>query len=265
MAEPILVEQVLLLQDASVSEELGAALWAAFKEVESFYNLDRKRARFRRTYMSEVVPHDLKKEPVRFLGVERLVDLFRGAPAQSVEPEEPPIEQFVGKASKELWESAEGKFSRTYSAWKIASSVEQLPEMAQGGVRVIITDQELIPPRDLHYVIWDRGVISIVPTDPRYWQMEDPNRIAIIKHRVRTACLSVVGRYVGLRRCHNEHCFLFNQVDSVLRLDAMVELGPEHGIEALAGRGFDVRSSRPSAVQPVVESPTPDEGWWFYG
>lgn len=264
MTEPILVDQVLLLRDAGASEELGAALWAALREVEAFYNLDRKRATFRRTYISEVVPRDLKKGPGRFMGLERLVNLFGSAMGWQENWVERSAEQFLQQSSAELWESSEGKFSRTYDARKIAGSVRQLPEMEQARAQVIVTDQELTPPRDWRYVIWDRGVISTVPTDPEYWQMQDPHRIAVIKHRVRTACISVVGTHIGLRRCDNERCFLYDRVESVLRLDRMVELGPEHGIEALAGRGFEVRSSAPKSMQPVLKNPAPDEGWWYY-
>lgn len=48
MREGVSVDLVLLLRNPRVQEELGEALWAAFREVEDFYNSDVQRAEFHR-------------------------------------------------------------------------------------------------------------------------------------------------------------------------------------------------------------------------
>lgn len=262
------IDQVLLLLNRSVSEELGRVLWAATKEVEAFYNRDQQRAVFRRTYLSDVVPDDLLGRHGRFLGFKGLSKMWdslleKFGVDDSGKKEATSKEQFVKKTPEDSWHKAKGRFYRTYDAIKIAAMVrELLGEERQGDTPVIVTDQELTPPPEWRYIIWDGDatggvVVSTVPTDPEYWRISDPNRVALIKHRVRTSCLQIIGRLIGLDFCDNERCFLFHQVDSVLRLDHMVELGSEHKIEELVGRGYKVRVNDPSIVQSIEENPEP--------
>jgi hypothetical protein len=86
--------------------------------------------------------------------------------------------------------------------------------------------------------------------------------VAIIKHRIRTAGLSVVGTFLGLKRCDEENCFLFDDVDSVTRLDDMVYLGGDHGLPELANRGFATRPDDPNRVQTIepVRRPRREKG-----
>ena len=120
---------------------------------------------------------------------------------------------------------------------------------------MLVTDQELTPPKGWRYIIWDEiqsgTAISIAPTDPVYWRYSDENRVAIIKHRIRTAGLSVAGTFLGLKRCEEENCFLYDDVDSVTRLDEMVYLSGHHGLQELANRGFVTRPDDPNRVQNI--------------
>ena len=83
-------------------------------------------------------------------------------------------------------------------------------------------------------------VVSLAPLDPRYWgeRMPHDERVGTIKRRARAAMLAIVGALVGLQRCANDRCYLFADINSVLQLDEMTHLGPEHEVEALAFRGF---------------------------
>jgi hypothetical protein len=107
-------------------------------------------------------------------------------------------------------------------------------------------------------------VVSTQPIDPEYWRSSDNNRLATIKHRVRTACLSAVGEMLDLKRCDNPRCVLYEDVDSVVRLDAMVQLGSEHDIPALTGKGFDVVAPHLSRPQSLKENPAPADEGLFY-
>lgn len=153
----------------------------------------------------------------------------------------------------------------TVSSHNIEKIVGNLFPDKNLGSRITVTDQELTPPTNWRYIIWKETpkiIISTVPIDPLYWGMNDIHRLAVIKHRLRTACLCNVGTLIGLQRCNNESCFLYRNVDSVTRLDGMVKLGPEHGINSLEGKGFDVFNDTPSETQQVVMNPPPKR--WFY-
>ena len=122
---------------------------------------------------------------------------------------------------------------------------------------MLVTDVELTPPPDWRYIIWDTFplgcVVSLAPLDPRYWgeRMPHDERVGTIKRRARAAMLAIVGALVGLQRCANDRCYLFADINSVLRLDEMTHLGPEHEVEALAFRGF-VDETSPEDAQEVV-------------
>ena len=262
MTEPISINLVLLLLERGASEELGPALWAAFKEVEAFYNLDMKRAKFRLFNISKPVPKTRDRSIVSRVWDFVIPDARLGNKRK--EKQEISKERGSWKTpTPEQLQGVKGKFSRTVNAEKILRLVGELLPDQHADAQVTVIDQELTPPPDWRYVIWDRRVISTVPTDPQYWGMKDPDRIAIIKHRVRTACLSNVGSLIGLGRCANESCFLYRNVDSVMCLDGLVKLGPEHaGVAALEGRGFEILSSDPGAMQPIVVDPMPKRGFY---
>lgn len=259
MKEILVIDQVLLLRNLRESRELGRVLWAAMKEIETFYNYDQERVVFRRTYLSEEVPSGLQSRHSGFLGLNKVWEyLFRRG---EDEKEAASTEQFK-KTSEASWRAATGKYSQTYKASKIIEIVRTILSAERKiYLPVIITDQTLIPPKNWRYIIWDAltdgVVLSTVPLDPEYWRLNDRNRIATIKHRVRTGCLQIIGGLIGLDSCNNKRCFLFDQVDSVTRLDYMVELGPEHRIEAISERGFGSHARDPSIVQSIEENPEP--------
>ena len=114
--------------------------------------------------------------------------------------------------------------------------------------------------KEWRYIIWDGsqndGVVSVAPTDPKYWRQQDAARVATIKHRVRTACLSLAGEFLGFSRCENPSCLLYGNVDSVLALDLMSEFGLEHDVQGLTGFGFEPVVREPANLQTPVTSPS---------
>jgi hypothetical protein len=234
--DPIEIWQVLLIQNGQSSRIFGGAVWASFLEVEAFYNQDEQRVIFDRTYLSEASP----------LGI---LDSSFGA-SQGLDWRE------VGN---EFWDKARGKFSKTYDQKKLVVGVRDLSGGESLGTPVIVTDQEITPPKHWRYIIWDatsKGVvIAIPPTDPNYWRENNDDRVTAIKNRIRSACLNVVGGVLGLKRCDNPRCFMFGDVDSVLRLDEMVLLGKEHksALPNLINKGFELHSPDPNKVQSIVE------------
>lgn len=238
------IDLVLLLRDPKAQDELGPALWAAFHEVESFYNSDMQRATFRRFFLSEGTP---SQRVMQFLS----------------EGQEPAMSQPLWwEAPPSLWEVNGSRTVRTYDARKISASVRNLLKDQLTGTPLIVIDQELTPPSGWRYILFESRVISLVPMDPNYWRTKDPRRVATIKHRVRTTCLLNAGSLLGLGRCGNDHCFLYSNIDSVLRLDAMIKLGEEHNLSGLQNRGFEVFSDEPQAVQPILDDPA-QQGWFY--
>lgn len=234
------VVQVLLLREPEVHWEMGESLLAAFKEVEAFYNYDTQRAVFERVDLSEP----------RARTMESTGGVQGTSPSGAWDTED-------------LWGRATGKYSRMFDQRKLCDLVrEQLTAQGKHGPQVIVTDWEITPPPNWRYIIWDGcpegGVVSVAPTDPHYWRRDDPHRIARIKHRVRTACLCLVGQFLGLGRCRNERCFLYANVDSVVRLDTMVYLGTEHKLPELARRGFPILTDNPKRVQSIEYDPQAD-------
>lgn len=238
------IDLVLFLRNPGAQDELGPALWAAFREVESFYNSDTQRAAFRRFFLSEQEPSE---RVLRFLRESQ--DTAAAAPLWH-------------QAPPSLWEVNGNRQVRTYEARKISASVRDLLGDQLTGTPIIVTDQELTPPPQWRYILWESRVISLSPMDPNYWRTKDPRRVATLKHRARTTCLLNAGQMLGLGRCRNDHCFLYSNVDSVMRLDAMVKLGEEHNLPGLQNRGFEVSSDDPQVVQPILEDPAQQE--WFY-
>lgn len=234
MPEPATILQILLLKDEAESRELDRALWAAFQEIEAFYNRDQLRARFKRFYMSKTSPGSW---------LDSVLGRWKDSNWSHIQDD--------------FWKKASGRYSNTCDQQRLAELVsEQLGSAESGDLRLIVTDQEMTPPKGWSYIIWDGiphgAMVSIAPIDPRYWREDEADRINVIKHRVRTALLCATGQLLGFERCENEHCFLFSDVDSVVRLDEMIELGDEHQVTALVGYGYRPLVPDPNKVQDIV-------------
>jgi hypothetical protein len=230
------VVQLLVLQDATSARELSLALWAALREVERFYQTAARPISALRYYGGAPVPSKIRDETGkkgRLIPAERVAASFGALRRERTQPTYPAGE--IGQLAREL----------TATATEIIT---------------VITDIELTPPSNWRYIVWDsfRGgaAISVAPTDPTYWREREPSRVARIKHRVRTACLCATGALLGHRRCDNRRCFLYENVESVLDLDAMVYLGVEHDeLPDRKGKGYAVRPKDPSRVQPLQSAP----------
>jgi predicted Zn-dependent protease len=251
----------LLFRDPAAARDFGPFLWAALREVEAFYNADEIRAKYFRVFLAPEIPAAFRKES--------------GWPEWALQG----IEAEVGDESK--WQAARGTFSRTCDPEKLAAWTRHLIGPHSRGRRlVLVTDAEITPPKGSRYIIWraTRGVaskatvVSAAPTDPSYWKTRDSRRLATIKHRVRTACLSSVGAALGIKKCKNPACFRCKPVESVVDLDRMRYLGEEHNVPGLALRGFErwpqtyagpkparglagVRPLDPAEVQTIVSFP----------
>jgi hypothetical protein len=156
-----------------------------------------------------------------------------------------------------------GRYRETVDQNRLVPAVRSvLAEGAEGRRLIVITDCEIVPPEGWRYIIWDQidddVVVSIPPTDPHFWRIPDKDRVARIKHRIRSACLSICGIMIGLDGCDNPSCVLNRDVDSVNALDYMLRFGQEHGLEELAERGFAPTTKNPSRVQPLVMEPVTD-------
>ncbi len=257
------INVILLFRHAENSMELGEVLWAAAREVESFFDLGERRVAFFRTFLSEFIPYTIRQSSSAFALPLRQsnMELFSPEHGQQLGIDTPEFNAEFSP-SKSDWKRAEGKYTLTYETEKILHIVGELTGGdASGAIPLVVTDLLLVPPPNYRYIIWGGDangvVVSIPPTDPTFWRIRESGRMAIIKHRVRTALLSSAGVLIGLQECDNERCFLFRNIDSVTRLDEMMILGPEHDLPALSQLGFDVTMSDPTKVQPVVENPQP--------
>jgi len=253
MKEPIEIVQVLLLFDDETSRELGLALWAALVEIERFFNFDMIRGHYQRYYISPHVPSVGPLEAA-WRGVGRLLGGRRMDDALAMLSQDERLERSVSKAD------VLGRYSGTYDQQKLGVVVRDLIGMkTKGSSLVVVTDRQLTPPSDSRYIIWDDindgAVVSVVPTDPKYWRDRDPDRVSTVKRRVRSAGLSIAGALLGLAHCGNPSCFMYADVDSVTTLDWMTQLGEEHNLEKLSGRGFDLTVGDPTVVQPIVRAP----------
>jgi predicted Zn-dependent protease len=151
---------------------------------------------------------------------------------------------------------------RTYDQTHLATIIRKLVDPDKSGEHLmIITDRPITPPADWRYIIWETdpntnaSVISVSPLDPEYWRDQDPRRVMRIKTRTRNAALSITGELIGLERCENPACFLFDDVDSVTVLDEMRAFGAEHDLSELVGYGFDEMVSDPTLVQTPTFRP----------
>jgi len=225
--------------------EYWQALWAALYEVERFYRLAPTQIEYRRFYIAPS-PGPATASWIPLGQVQTALDLLKNDLSSS------------GR-SAELSRSRR----RTYDRTQLAAIIRKLVDAEGSGDHLmIITDRPITPPGNLRYIIWETdpnthtSVISVSPLDPEYWREEDPKRLLRIKIRTRNAALSIIGELIGLERCDNPACFLFDDVDSVTVLDEMYAFGAEHNLSELTGRGFDDDTViEPSLVQSATFQP----------
>jgi hypothetical protein len=242
--------QALLFFWGKNSAEYGPALWAALHEMENYYKRLQPELTFKRFYINAEAPDlDLSTSDWKTLESLSNVKTFGFVP-------DPPNESELIKHT--FPESTiTGPSSRTLDQKRLAVAVRRLLGITNDGhCLLLITDRLITPPPEWRYIIWEvvsnTGVVSTAPTDPGYWRSNVPNRVAYIKHRVRCAGLSIIGGMLGLTPCSNPECYRYDDVDSVLVLDTMTALGPEHRIDSLTEQGFEPDTSDPALVQEIV-------------
>jgi hypothetical protein len=238
------IVQVLAFREPDRWKLLAPSLWAALIEIENFYNFDIPRV-----------------QCVRYI----LGDAGGSLQECTSLPAFPSGASLYGPQSSHdaFWEPLQGKFRRTIHQGKLAETIRSLlPPLHKNWFFMIITDQEIEPPPDWRYIIWDEvtngEVISTAPTDPEYWREHSANRVGAIKHRVRTAGMNVFGVFLGLELCANPRCFLFGDVASTDVLDTMLSLGAEHSWTQLTGLGYPPRPKNPNRVQSVEKVMLPE-------
>lgn len=246
------IAQILLFKDDKMSAQFGPALWNAFEEIRLFFETANTEG-----WLEVPLPQTSSRALMR-----PTFSAHYLAPALPAEldpsPDPPSIrsEQVQG-----IWSAAVSTGRRDQYVHQVLGEVVR-ELLGSEKPLLVVTDQEIVPPTGFRYIIWDvflnGAVVSLAPLDPDYWGTWDdahPDRLRAVKWRARAACLSIVGSLLGLSRCKNEHCYLFANVDSVTRLDFMDCLGQEHGVNALANRGFPDRKADPTEVAvsvPVV-------------
>ena len=251
--KPQTIIQALALFDQENSSEYGLALWAALHEVDLFYRLAHAQIEYRRFYIAPSPPSSSLLENIS----RAFAALLQGEQVQTA-PDLPKHEQVLSFGLSELLQSSR----RTYDQRQLARIVRRLIDPGLRDHLMIITDRPITPPRKWRYIIWETisktkaSVISAAPLDPEYWRDRDPDRVMRIKTRTRNAAISITGELIGLQRCANPTCFLFDNVDSVTVLDEMHAFGAEHHLSELSGYGFD-EIGDPTLLQPAKSQPLP--------
>jgi hypothetical protein len=244
MRSHLALTQVLLLTEPESLERTAPALWAMLEEVVSVFNA------------GEEVVH-----PVRRCVTPLPVDALEGVTTEE--------ERLVlGSHIVPLLETP-GRYAGTLDPGPLADRVRAMlsehgheAEMLQ-----VVTDQEITPPPDWRYILWDGdddwGVVSTAAMDPEYWGLLDGDPTALIKRRARAAAISQVGSKLGLARCENARCFLLGNVGSVLQLDRMRLIGDEHPDFPGAGRvGFASEHDELATPEPLADPTELDAEAW---
>ncbi|MDX6716843.1 MAG: hypothetical protein QOH30_3401 [Baekduia sp.] len=233
--------EVLLLGNPVHLGSTGRGLWAVFDEVEQLYNAGPQAISADRFCVTSLPAPDLN---------------------DTIPPEcRLVIGEDVMEALLDLHSS--GRYGMTVDGSALVQRVQEL--LADRGLGegtdglIVMMDFELAPPPEWRYILWQGegrwGVVSIAAMDPDYWGDDDPDRSRVIKRRARAALASVIGASVlALERCGNPRCYLFESVDSVLRLDVMTGIGHEHSeFPATESIGFGMApDADPGAVEPIV-------------
>jgi hypothetical protein len=236
--------QVLLVKGVEFAREIGPAIWTGFEEVRKFFGDGE-------TAVTVDVIHDVftAKIAAKFTPYYLSTYVFPGLDAANRIDDQGAIERIWGEAERS---------AGLHDQRVLGEAVSELLDPPDGATTVLVTDVEIVPPPEWRYIIWDSfplgAIVSLAPLDPYYWGEidSDKDRIATIKRRSRAASLSIVGSLLGLSRCENARCFLFADVDSVLRLDDMVYIGPEHGVDHLSERGFRDAAESPEISEDAV-------------
>jgi predicted Zn-dependent protease len=244
------IVQAVALFDEKSAIDYGLALWAALLEAEKFYRRAGAEIEYRRFYFAPSPPSSSFFEKIS-------KQFGKFVPGQPMKTALDFLRDEQIRSSTDTLTSVPQGPRRIYDQRILANVVRHLVDpQTSGDHLMIITDQSIIPPKKWRYIIWESdektSVISAAPLDPEYWRDKDPNRVQTIKTRTRNAVLSIVGSLIGLERCENPTCFQYNDVDSVTVLDEMQSLGPEHGLDKLAGYGFEDMVSDPTAIQPPI-------------
>lgn len=254
------VVQVLVLFEQNNVLDYGLALWAALHEVEHFYRPAAPNLSYRRSFVS---PTSL--EPGFLAKIARNVaQIFVNA--QAIGAVDLPEPRSVRQISQQLRAEETAVIDQN----RLVAAVRDVTDEVSDAPMLVVTDRAIVPPADWRYVIWDAAgstwsesvsppavVLSVAPLDPRYWRESETDRIATIKSRARAAALSITGSMLGIGRCADRACFMFNPVSSVLTLDGMCRFGRDHDHPELEGRRFDARVSDPGAISPVIVAEPP--------
>jgi len=268
LAKTIPVTLLALLPEEDQARRLGPILWTIFAEIEAFFrpaeasgtisipiggppgssssasSVATVGAVFSRRFLSNARPPDeIGAGPDEVVGLPPDFDQRMLQGASGTGSSSQPLSSWGEFQSRMPTSAAVG--ARPVDARLIGAAVHDIAKPSSW--TLIVSDLELAPPPSWRYVVWDvipsGAVVSLAPVDPKYWSepvQDETHRHQVIKSRTRAACISVVGSLLGLQRCENPTCFMYSNVDSVVRLDDMIHLGPEHGVTELAGRGFDV-------------------------
>ncbi len=251
--------QILVLFEEKNALDYGLALWAALHEVEHFYRPAAPSLTYRRYFVSPASP-----EPSFLTRIARsLGQIFVNAPEGSA------IDLLDPRTIRPISKQLRAEEAAVIDQHQLVAAVRDVTDEMSDAPMLIVTDRAIIPPRDWRYIIWDAAgsiwsdtvsppavALSVAPLDPRYWRESETDRIATIKSRARAAALSITGSMLGIGRCADRACFMFNPVSSVLTLDGMRRFGRDHDLPELEGRRFDSRVTDPGAVSPVVKAET---------
>jgi hypothetical protein len=245
------IELALFLTDANAAVTVGRALWAALCEVEEFFSgVGRLNVPIGRSeHVVDVLPTFRKA----ILAPAKLDDLAS----------RPDVEELATPR----YESARSKLARVDSLGRVDCQelgTQLRSTLESKDILVVVTDIEIVPPTHLRYLIWDvfidGALVSTAPISPRYWGEWDTaygDPVRVMKWRTRAACLAVVGSLLGMTRCYDDRCYLYQTIDAVTRLDGMVHVGKEHGVDRLTGYGFPDFEATPEAIAPVQSSSEP--------
>lgn len=256
LSRPLQVRVVLLLDDP---EPFGAAAWQAIADAAALYDVDGGWIEVSE-YGSSEVRLAVDVEPV-YLGRKDAAGLRSDLPPERVDELLRLVEArtpAVKTREPALKEAPRRGASGNAVTDPMALVGHVGDAVGTAGPCIVVHDRPLQPPPGLRYVIWSPvpgGVaVSFATLDPAYWgeRLGEDARRETVRRRLRAALCSVLGTAIGLLRCDNPACFLFANVDSVTRLDAMVSIGAEHGAPALSGRGFTSAGDDPALAAEVV-------------